>query len=110
MADPKPGQGMTYDPDEEKQPVKLSPNSVAAGINQPSGDHGPKGVLIKQISEDDAIADLDEIGVDEWVVKHHNQGDFNIQSMANVLRETTEDIYNRLHAAGVPLPEGTYSQ
>lgn len=109
--EPAPGTGTTYTPGEEdKKPERLSPSSVEAGVMQPENPNSPKGVYIRQISEDDAIADLEEIGVDEWVVKHYNQGDFNIQNMANVLRESTEDIYNRLHAADIPLPDGTYSQ
>lgn len=111
MSNPAPGTGVTYNPQEEiKQPVKLSPSSVEAGVMQPEGNTRPRGVLIKQISEDEAINDLEEIGVDEWVVKHYNAGDFNIQNMSKVLRETIEDVYNRLHVAGISLPEGTFSQ
>ena len=92
-----------------KQPVKLSPNSEAAGIQQPSGDNSPKGQFIKQISIEEAESQLDEMDVDEWVKYHYDHGDFNIQKMANVLRESIEDIYNRLHFLGVELPQGTYS-
>jgi hypothetical protein len=94
---------------ERPRPVKLSPNSVEAGVMQPSGDSSPQGVLIKQISIEEAEADLDELGVDDWVKKHYDHGDFNIQNMANLLRETPEDIYNRLHIMGYELPDGTYS-
>lgn len=107
---PEPGTGETYDPNEVKSPVKLSPASAAAGVQQPSGDNGPRGQLIRQISEDEAIAQLDEMDVDEWVKLHFDKNDFNIQSMANVLRESIEDVYNRLHALGVELPQGTYSE
>lgn len=92
-----------------QQPRPLSPASVEAGIQQPTQDDRPKGILIRQISEDEAIAQLDEMDVQEWVLYHYNKGDFNIQGMANVLRESTEEIYNRLHAQGIELPEGTYS-
>ena len=92
-----------------KGPVKLSPSSVDAGIMQPSGDTSPRGTIIRQISQDEAIAQLDEMDVQEWVKYHYDKGDFNIQSMGEVLRESTEEIYNRLHAAGANLPAGTYS-
>lgn len=105
---PEPGTGETYDPS-VKEPVKLSPASVAAGIQQPSGESTLRGQVIQQISIEEAERDLDELGVDDWVKKHYDQGDFNIQNMASLLRETPEDIYNRLHAMGYELPAGTYS-
>jgi hypothetical protein len=95
---------------EVKQPVRLSPNSVAAGIEQPSGDGSTMGRLIKQLTIEEAENQLDEMTVDDWVFNHYNKGDFNIQKMADVLRESREDIYNRLHALGVELPQGTYSE
>ena len=104
---PTPGTGTTYQP---KNPVKLSPASVAAGMMQPSGESRVRPQVIQQISIEEAEADLDKLGVDDWVKKHYTQGDFNIQGMANVLLESTEDIYNRLHAYGFPLPDGTYTQ
>lgn len=90
-------------------PKVLSPASIEAGIEQPTDNNAPKGVLIRQISEDEAIAQLDTMDVQEWVKYHYDRKDFNIQAMANVLRESIEEIYNRLHAAGVELPQGTYS-
>lgn len=90
-------------------PIVLSPASLEAGIEQPIANNAPKGTLIRQISMDDAIAQLDTMTVQEWVKYHYDRKDFNIQNMANVLRESTEEIYNRLHAAGVTLPDGTYS-
>lgn len=112
MSDPAPGTGTTFDPNETqetKKPQRLSPSSVEAGIQQPSGEAQNRPTVVQQISVEEAEKDLDELGVDDWVKKHYVKGDFNIQSMANVLRETTEDIYNRLHAYGFELPEGTYS-
>ena len=95
--------------EERPKPVKLSPASVEAGMQQPSGESTRRAEVIQQISIEEAENDLDELGVDAWVKKHYDKGDFNIQNMANVLRETTEDIYNRLHAMGYELPAGTYS-
>lgn len=109
MANPPPGTGVTYDPNEEKEVVKLSPSSVTAGIQQPEG-RSKLGQLIKQIPVEEAEAELDELNVEEWIRKHYDKKDFNIQKMAEVLRETTQDIYDRLHAYGYELPEGTYSK
>ena len=108
---PAPGTGVHYDPNEEviKEPQRISPTTHAAGIMQPEGGVNRKGTLVRQISVDEAEADLEEVGVDDWVKKHYDAKDFNIQSMADVLRESTEDIYNRLHAYGYELPEGTYT-
>ena len=92
-----------------KQPVKLTPNSVEAGVMQPSGDTSPKGQLIRQISFEEAENQLDSMSVDDWVLLHYNKQDFNIRNMSEVLRESIEDIYNRLHYLGVELPQGTYS-
>ena len=95
---------------QEKVPVKINQSAAQAGIQQPSGQHEPKGKLIKQLTEDEAIAQLDEMEAQEWVKLHYDQGDFNIQAMANVLRETTQDIYDRLYAMGYELPQGTYNE
>jgi hypothetical protein len=94
---------------ERPKPVRLSPQSVEAGMQQPSGESTVRGQVIQQISVEEAEKDLDELGVDDWVKKHYDQGDFNIQNMANLLRETTEEIYTRLHFMGYELPAGTYS-
>ena len=67
------------------------------------------GQLIKQISIEEAEAELDELNVDEWIKKHYDAKDFNIDRMSEVLRESREEIYNRLHAMGYDLPAGTYA-
>lgn len=104
---PAPGTGTTFDPT-VKEPTKISQGAADAGIQQPAGS-SVKGVLVQQIPVEEAEKQLDELNVDEWVKLHYDKGDFNIQSMANVLRESTEDIYNRLHVMGYDLPDGTYS-
>lgn len=108
-SNPAPGTGTTFDPAQDTQTVKpISAATAEAGIQQPA-ESTARATVIKQIAIEDAEKELDELGVEEWVKKHYLAGDFNIQSMANVLRESTEDIYNRLHAYGFELPAGTYS-
>lgn len=109
MTEPAPGTGTTFDPAIENQPVKLTQGAADAGIQQPAETPTRRSTVIKQISQEEAEADLDELGVDDWLKKHYQASDFNIDSMADVLRETREDIYNRLHALGYELPPGTYS-
>jgi len=67
------------------------------------------GQLIKQISVEEAEAELDELNVDEWIKLHWDAKDLNIDRMSEILRESREDIYNRLHALGYDLPAGTYA-
>jgi hypothetical protein len=105
MAQMRANRGVTV-----KQPVKINAGAAEAGIQQPANDNAPKGKLITQISAEEAEAQLDDMDVQAWVKLHYDQGDFNIQKMAEVLRESTEDIYNRLHVQGVELPIGTYTQ
>lgn len=92
-----------------KQPIKLNQAGADAGIMQPSGEPAPRIRPIPMLTDEQAEEDLDELGVDDWIKKHYDKGDMNIDGMARILREEREDIYNRLHFLGYPLPEGTYS-
>ena len=93
----------------DKQTQKLAPAGAEAGIQQPAGGPPTRVRPVTLLSFDEARDDLDELGVDDWIRKHYQIGDVNIDIMAEILGETREDIYNRLHFLGYPLPEGTYS-
>jgi hypothetical protein len=90
-------------------PVKINTAGHEAGIMQPSGESTTRVRPVQLITEEEAEADLDRLGVDEWIKKHYSASDMTIDMMAEILRETREDMYNRLHFLGFPLPEGTYS-
>lgn len=92
-----------------KQPIKINTGGAEAGIMQPSGESTKRIRPVELLSESQAEADLDELGVDEWVRKHYSLSDMTIDMMASTLRESREEIYNRLHFLGFPLPEGTYN-
>lgn len=100
--------------EEQKQKLreeseKLNKEREGQGTTPIQANKYGKGQLIPQISIEEAEAELDELNVDEWIKKHYDAKDLNIDRMSEILRESREEVYNRIHALGYDLPAGTYA-
>ena len=87
-----------------KETTKLNEGAAEAGITQPAGGTGV-GTLIHQLDDKVLTAELEDLDTKEFIKKHTDNEDANVNAMARVLRLTETEVRTIQRELGYPLPE-----
>lgn len=82
--------------------------STQAGIEIPPAPSTiRKPTIIRQLSDEELENDLEAIGLDDWLMKHHDKMDANYDTLARVAHlDGAPEVRDRLKTMGVQFPPG----
>lgn len=87
----------------------ITAEAFAQGITLPANadkPHQPQGQLIPQLSDNELYAELEYLTLEDFVRRHTDMFDANVDAMARVTRLSRDEIMAIQRELGYALPEG----